>query len=130
MSEARVLLIDDDVALARMMVLTLELEGIDVDWCHSRDEGLMKVDGAMPDVVVMDYLMEGMEANEFVGLLRERGFGGPLPLHGFEGDLGIEARTIHKPFDPDDLVAPIREALYSPKPASTFDSVGLTACRT
>ena len=66
----------------------------------------------MPDVVVMDYLMQGMDAAQFVGLLRGRGFGGPLILcTGFKGDFGLDARTIHKPFDPDDLVALIREVL-------------------
>ncbi len=103
-----------------MIILSLELEGMSVDWCETRDQALERVSAALPDVVVMDYLMQGMSAASFVSRLNEKGFSGPLFIcTGFDGDLGVEARVIHKPFDPDLLVSEIRGALSGSDASST-----------
>src|SRR5436190_1614739 len=61
MSEAAVLLVDDDAPIRRMLERSLSAEGYDV--CAVADGGLAlaQVERSLPDVIVLDIAMPGMD---------------------------------------------------------------------
>ncbi|NKE72700.1 response regulator [Candidatus Manganitrophus noduliformans] len=69
----RVLLIDDNLAVQKLVELTLRKEGYDVT---SIDNGLSALDLAFknqPDLILADYNLEGMNIFNFVQKIRQRG---------------------------------------------------------
>ncbi|CAD6513077.1 CheR family methyltransferase [Paraburkholderia sabiae] len=66
----RVLMVDDDAATVETFRLLLESEGAIVQTATSGEEALAMLDGDVPDVVLSDIGMHGMDGFEFVGKLR------------------------------------------------------------
>ena len=68
----RVLLIDDDAALARMLSEYLSGYGLAVESAGSAEEGLARVRvGPKPDVVVLDVMLPGLDGFGLLPRLRE-----------------------------------------------------------
>jgi two-component system, chemotaxis family, CheB/CheR fusion protein len=67
----RVLMVDDDAATVETFKLLLESEGAVVKTATSGEEALSLLNGDVPDVVLSDIGMPGMDGFEFVGKLRE-----------------------------------------------------------
>lgn len=114
----RVLLVDDDPGLLRLISLRLESAGYRVDTADSGEAALGRVAARMPDVVVTDLRMEGMDGMALFRQLRERDPTLPviiLTAHGTipeavaatrEGAFGF----LTKPFDSAELLETIAEA--------------------
>lgn len=100
-----VLAIEDDAPTARVMRLILEPEGYTLNVVANRDEALRVIEAEPPDIMIMDYLMDGLGAESFVHRARAAGFRGPILLctamHQ-ELDLPVDD-VLLKPFDPDEL---------------------------
>ncbi|PXY27838.1 response regulator transcription factor [Prauserella muralis] len=121
---ARVLLIEDDRAVRRGLALALGRHGHDVGEAGTGEEGLRVVDGAPPDVVVLDLMLPGMDGFEVCRRIRA---GGSLPIIMFTArgdDLdvvgGLEAGAddyVVKPVQPRVLDARIRAVLRRGTPA-------------
>jgi two-component system response regulator MprA len=58
---ATVLIVDDDQKLLKMLRRTLVYEGFDVATAADGREALAKVDAHRPDVIVLDWLMPGLD---------------------------------------------------------------------
>jgi two-component system response regulator MprA len=116
MADPRVLVVDDDEALLRVVRMTLAYEGFEVQTAADGIEALGLLDATDVDVVVLDLQMPRMDGNEFYRKARERGYRFPvliLSAYGAEkacDDLGA-AGFVDKPFDPDALVAKVRAIL-------------------
>ena len=67
----RILIIDDDVILAGLLQLTLELEGFEVDTAADGDEGLALVRQKPFDLILLDLVMPKMDGIKFLRLLNE-----------------------------------------------------------
>lgn len=67
-----VLLIEDDEETGQVIVLNLVEEGFGVRWVRSRDDALDVLQHYLYDVVVMDYLMPGMDASTFLREVNKR----------------------------------------------------------
>ncbi|MEM5338145.1 CheR family methyltransferase [Paraburkholderia azotifigens] len=67
----RVLMVDDDAATVETFRLLLEGEGAIVQTATSGEEALAMLNGNVPDVVLSDIGMHGMDGFEFVGKLRQ-----------------------------------------------------------
>ena len=106
-----VLVVDDDVALLGMVEMIMQGEGYRVTTALEGQEALAKVMQEMPDVILLDMKMPGMDGWEFAREFRTR-YDRRAPIVvltaaedarkraeeiGAEGYLG-------KPFDIDDLV--------------------------
>ncbi len=72
----RVLYMEDEAGLARLVQRRLELTGYVVDIARDGDEGLAMYDAAIHDVIVVDYKMPIYNGLEVLRLLAARG---PLP---------------------------------------------------
>lgn len=77
----RILVVDDAEDVRQWLRLTLEARGWDV--VDAEDgEGALEAFGAgpSPDLVVLDHMMPGMTGLEVAGVMRDRGYAGPIML--------------------------------------------------
>jgi two-component system response regulator MprA len=127
MSEAAVLVVDDDAPIRRMLERSLGAEGYDV--CAVADGGLAlaQVERSLPDVVVLDVAMPGMDGLAVTRRLRAKGVVVPILLLTARDALaervaGLDAGAddyLVKPFEIDELTARIRALLrrnHAPDP--------------
>jgi DNA-binding response OmpR family regulator len=114
----RVLVIDDDGPMTRMIAMILRASGYDVNVAANGERGLEQVEAECPDVIVLDLMMPVMDGPTFYRELRHRGFEMPvmiLSAHGAsEAQRELHAQAaMHKPFFPDDLEAKVGELITS-----------------
>jgi two-component system response regulator MtrA len=111
----RVLVVDDDAALAEMLTLVLQNEGF-----HSRivprgDEALSAFRDYKPDLVLLDLMLPGTDGIEVCRQIRGES-GVPIVMLTAKSDtvdvvLGLESGAddyVVKPFKPKELVARVR----------------------
>jgi len=114
----RVLLIDDDPALMRLMKFTLREEGFNVAQAANGAEGLQGVDSHRPQAIVLDMQMPVMDGAAFYQELRSRGDETPVLIIS-ANDARASQRALNadaflqKPFDPDALVGALRGMIES-----------------
>ena len=80
MSEARVLLVDDELSSAEVLGLILAGEGYHVTVAADARQALGRLDEARPDVLVVDFMMPGMNGAELVKAIRETPSYAQLPV--------------------------------------------------
>jgi DNA-binding response OmpR family regulator len=118
----RVLLVDDDPALVRMVRLVLLSDGFDVVTAESGYRALDQLTDAQFDAVVLDLQMPNLDGRECFKEIRSRGYGVPvliLSAYGAEQarhELGAQAAVI-KPFDPADFLKTVRAMIDQAQPA-------------
>jgi CheY-like chemotaxis protein len=112
----RVLIVDDDAPLARMLSLTLRDGGFEVMSAANGQMALEQVTAAQPDAIVLDLEMPVMDGRAFFRELRARGDATPVLVLSAYGarraqrELGADGH-LDKPFDPEALVGAVREIL-------------------
>lgn len=133
----KVLLIDDDPGLIKMMAIILHKAGYQVEAATSGIDGLSKVDEYKPDLVILDRMMPLMDGLEVVRRLRARPVTAQLPIimlsalgsvddkvEGFQA--GVDD-YVHKPVEPKELLARTRALFlrsnYSRPPAAKTVSI-------
>jgi two-component system, OmpR family, response regulator len=78
MSEAAVLLVDDDAPIRRMLERTLAAEGYAVATAGDGGSALAEVERSVPDVIVLDVAMPGMDGLAVCRRLRAKGMTTPV----------------------------------------------------
>lgn len=118
MSAGRVLVVDDDPQIRRVMRVTLTGQGYEVDDARSGEEALEKLRREAPDLVLLDMNMPGMGGVETCRLIRADSEVAILMLtvRDSEADQvqALDAGAddyITKPFRTQELLARIRAAL-------------------
>ncbi|MBD9698962.1 response regulator transcription factor [Flavimobilis sp. GY10621] len=114
----RVLVVDDDTALAEMIGIVLRSEGFEPSFCADGDGALAAFRAAKPDLVLLDLMLPGKDGNEVCRLIRAES-GVPIIMLTARTDtvdvvLGLEAGAddyVSKPFKPKELIARIRARL-------------------
>ncbi|QTX05230.1 MtrAB system response regulator MtrA [Agromyces archimandritae] len=128
----RVLVVDDDTALAEMIGIVLRTEGFEPVFCADGSEALAAFRDAKPDLVLLDLMLPGLDGIEVCGLIRAES-GTPIIMLTAKSDTadvvrGLESGAddyIVKPFNPKELIARIRTRLRpSPEPAAAAITVG------
>ena len=115
MSE-RILVVDDDAPVRRMLARTLEAEGHEVTTVADGGRALAEVERSAPDAVILDVAMPGMDGLAVCRRLREKGLAAPILLltardsvadrvHGL--DAGADDYLV-KPFAVPELTARLR----------------------
>lgn len=118
MSEPRVLLVDDELELARAIAERLEIRGIPAECAGSAREALDRLQEAEFDVVVADVRMPKMNGVQLARRIRRKHPGVAVVLltgHGSrrdaeEGEKAGAAAYLAKPFDLGDLIGVLRAA--------------------
>lgn len=115
-ASGRVLVVDDDPSILRMLRIVFMGDGYDVTTATNGVEALDAVQKDAPGVIVLDLEMPLMDGREFFRELRSRGHEMPvliLSAYGAErarGELKAEA-FVSKPFEPDYLVQEVQKLL-------------------
>ncbi|HEX8139376.1 MAG TPA: response regulator transcription factor [Pyrinomonadaceae bacterium] len=117
----RLLVVDDEPNLLRAVGACLRAEGFDVTTARSGSEALMSLAQTVPDLIVSDIRMPGMDGYGLARRLRSQSRTALIPIvfltakdqtadriEGFRS--GVDA-YLTKPFEPDELVAVINSIL-------------------
>ena len=114
----RVLVVDDDVALAEMLSIVLRTEGFEPRAVHRGDQALSAFREQRPDVVLLDLMLPGLDGIDVCKAIRAES-GVPIVMLTAKTDtidvvVGLESGAddyISKPFKPKELVARVRARL-------------------
>jgi DNA-binding response OmpR family regulator len=68
----RILVVDDDLPVVRLLRTRLEREGFQVDSAGNGAECLMAIEARRPDLVVLDVMMPVMDGFQALRVLREK----------------------------------------------------------
>ena len=93
----RLLVVDDDLSVGKLLRAIFETEGWEVDYAASGDECLTMVAAAPPDVIVLDNMMPGLTGIDTARRLRGSGFDKPIVL--FSAYLGPDLQTAVRELD-------------------------------
>ncbi|TDI24660.1 MAG: sigma-54-dependent Fis family transcriptional regulator, partial [Acidobacteria bacterium] len=115
----RILIVDDDEGVREAIKMTLEYEGYECLFARSGQEGLDRIAGESPDLVLLDVKMPGMDGLEVLRRMRERGDTAPVIVISGHGTIStaVEATKqgaftfLEKGFEGDVLKLNIRNAL-------------------
>ncbi|WP_324652638.1 MtrAB system response regulator MtrA [Georgenia sp. H159] len=115
---ARILVVDDDTALAEMIGIVLQGEGFDTVVCPDGPQALEMYRAEQPDLVLLDLMLPGLDGIEVCRLIRAES-GVPIVMLTAKSDTidvvaGLEAGAddyIPKPFKPKELVARVKTRL-------------------
>lgn len=115
---SRILVVDDDVALAEMIGIVLRAEGFESVFCTHGDEVMRVFRAEQPDLVLLDLMLPGKDGNEVCKLIRAESQV-PIVMLTAKSDtadvvLGLENGAddyIAKPFKPKELIARVRARL-------------------
>lgn len=134
----RLLLVEDDRPLAELITFHFEREGYVITRTGDGEEALLLAEEIRPDILVLDWMIEGISGIEVCRRLRRRPSTANLPIlmltaRGEEDDRvrGLETGAddyITKPFSPKELVARAAAVLRRVRPAlaaQTLDYGGL-----
>jgi PAS domain S-box-containing protein len=116
----KILIVDDERAVAEATSLLLELEGYEVSIASSADEALERALARSPDLIVSDYQLRGGQTGvRVVKSVRDR-MREVVPVIFMTGDTAKEALAdskianatlLSKPVRADDLIAAVRESI-------------------
>jgi DNA-binding response OmpR family regulator len=133
----RVLVVEDDAALRKVLELRLGLEGFDVSSAHDGQAGLEALDREQPDVIITDLMMPRVDGFGFCRIARHRRSSRELPIvvltarqRDSEIDRLLELGDITfmtKPFDAQLLTATLRELAARPSRGPLAEQEARTA---
>ena len=118
-SKGRILLVDDDPGLLRLLSIRLRAENYDVEAVESAHKALVSVSQFGPDLVITDLRMDKMDG---IGLLKELQIRSPglrvviITAHGTIPDAVVATQSgafgfLTKPVDKDELMVTVERAL-------------------
>ena len=127
MAGARMLLVEDDAALAELLTFHFEREDFQVQHTPDGEEALLLAREAPPDIVLLDWMVEGLSGIEVCRRLRRAPDTANVPIimltaRGEEEDRvrGLDTGAddyVTKPFSPRELVARVGAVLRRVRPA-------------
>ena len=127
MSKGRILLVEDDAALAELLIYHFTREDFDVQQTGDGDEAMLLAQESPPDLVLLDWMIEGLSGIEVCRRLRRLPDTANVPIimltaRGEEADRvrGLETGAddyVTKPFSPRELVARVGAVLRRVRPA-------------
>jgi two-component system, OmpR family, phosphate regulon response regulator PhoB len=127
MSSPKLLLVEDDQALAELLEYRFESEGYEVRVTADGDEALLWAEEEAPDLVILDWMIEGTSGIEVCRRLRRGKATAHVPIimltaREAEDDRvrGLETGAddyLTKPFSPRELLARVAAVLRRVRPA-------------
>ena len=127
MTRAHILLVEDDRSLVELLTWNLEREDFEVEHTADGEEALLLARESPPDLVLLDWMIEGLSGIEVCRRLRRIPDTANVPIimltaRGEEEDRvrGLETGAddyVTKPFSPRELVARVQAVLRRVRPA-------------
>ncbi|MGE4430139.1 MAG: phosphate regulon transcriptional regulator PhoB [Sphingobium sp.] len=126
MSRAHMLLVEDDAALAELLIWHFRKEDFDIAHTVDGEEALLLAQEHTPDIVLLDWMVESLSGIEVCRRLRRNSSTANVPIimltaRGEEEDRvrGLETGAddyVTKPFSPRELVARVGAVLRRVRP--------------
>ena len=119
--QQRVLIVEDDADLRQLYCRTLAMAGYDVTEARGGFEALRHLDSKLPDIVVLDLLLPGIDGRTVRDELASHALTRQIPIVVVTGlaekleSLDV-ACILRKPFSPDRLVEAVRTCLAAGSP--------------
>ena len=115
---ARILVVDDDTALAEMIGIVLRSDGFEPVFCEDGDAAVEAFRTERPDVILLDLMLPGKSGIDICREIRAES-GVPIIMLTAKSDtvdvvLGLESGAddyVPKPFKPRELIARVRARL-------------------
>ena len=130
---SKVLVVEDEAAIAELVAINLRHAGHDVVLAADADQAQAAVDGVLPDLVVLDWMLPGQSGLALAKHWRTQARTRELPIimltaRATESDKisGLDAGAddyLVKPFSPHELMARIRAVLRRKAPESLDSAV-------
>ena len=125
----RILLVDDEPSIVKMVGKRLEVEGFDVVIAMDGQEGLAKAQAEHPDLIILDLMLPKLNGYEVCTMLKQDTRYHKVPIVLFtakaqdkDEKLGMECGAnayVRKPFRAQELLEKIRALLAeSPQPGT------------
>ena len=131
MTQAKVMIVEDEDALVTLLTYNLEVEGYEVVATRSGEEAMLLIREEKPDLVVLDWMLPGLAGIEICRQIRAGTESRALPVimltaRGEEGDrlrglsTGADDYMV-KPFSVAELLARVKALLRRSSPEKTAD---------
>ncbi|HXS49490.1 MAG TPA: phosphate regulon transcriptional regulator PhoB [Sphingomicrobium sp.] len=127
MSNPKLLLVEDDRALSDLLIWHFERAGFQVRRTGDGEEALLLAEEEQPDIVILDWMIEGISGLEVCRRLRRKERTGNVPIimltaRGEESDRirGLDTGAddyVTKPFSPRELLSRVTAVLRRVRPA-------------
>lgn len=133
MKKPRVLIVEDEPAIAELIAVNLRHNGFDPVWAEDGASAQRELDAVLPDAILLDWMLPGQSglalARKWRGDARTKQI--PILMLTARGDepdkvAGLDAGAddyITKPFSTQELLARIRAVLRRRAPEQASDSV-------
>ena len=139
MTTANILIVEDEPAIQELLAFNVAQCGFRAIQSYDVPSALAEVNSALPDVVLLDWMLPGMSGIQYARRLRSIERTRDLPIimltaRSEEHDkiAGLEAGAddyLAKPFSPRELLARIKAVLRRRAPQMTEDSVEVDGLR-
>jgi DNA-binding response OmpR family regulator len=115
----KLLVIDDDAKVTRLLTRIFHEEGFVVDGCAKGEEGLRQATSGLYDLVVLDWMLPDVDGLTLCRRLRERGVSLPIMMLTARAELAERVIGLNggaddyvvKPFEIEEVVARVRALL-------------------
>lgn len=134
----RILIVDDEAPIRNMLAFSLNRAEMDVDVAADGDQALARLaDSPHPDLIVLDWMMPGLDGLQLTRTLRDREELKDIPIilltaRGNERDRtrGLDSGAddyVVKPFSTRELISRVRAVLRRARPDSVVAGEGADA---
>ena len=133
----RILVVEDEPSIAELVAVNLRHNGFQPIWAANGDAAQRELDGVLPDVILLDWMLPGQSGLQLAKKWRSSARTKAIPIlmitaRGDEPDkiAGLDAGAddyITKPFSTQELLARIRAVLRRRSPETVNDSVTVGA---
>lgn len=130
-----ILIVEDEPAIQELIAINLAHAGFEVVRAGSAEEAAAAIRSALPDLVLLDWMLPGQSGAELARKLRADERTRALPIimltarvHEEDKVQGLEAGAddyVTKPFSPKELVARVRAVLRRRAPHLSSDAVAI-----
>ena len=119
--KSRILIVDDEPSIVKMVSKRLEVEGFDVLIAMDGQEGLAKAQAESPDLIILDLMLPKLNGYEICTMLKQDTRYQKIPIllltakaQSKDEQLGMECGAnayMRKPFQAKELIENIRSLL-------------------
>lgn len=131
----KILIVEDDAALSELLEWNFSAEGFEVRKTGDGDEALVMVREELPDVIILDWMIEQTPGIEVCRQIRKRAESAKVPILMLTARAEEEDRIrglktgaddyVTKPFSPRELMARVEALLRRSRPALGGEMLGV-----
>ncbi len=119
---SRILIVDDEPTIVELLEEHLRSEGYETNHAYSGEEALQLLDRDVPDLVLLDLMLPGMDGYEVCRLMQKDSRLNHIPVIMLTARSAVQNKVLGyqrgaddyvvKPFDPDELSVRVRAQLH------------------